>query len=217
MKKLLIFALAMCFTLPALADGYDLTVKSVQELKTQSGGAASGDYTVRYDASADEFVKVDATTNTVSNLVATATVDTSGISASTALTGNPLVQATRIQATTAQANTFGGYTFLTGVSGDSIIPSGPVMVQASGTASGATAIVIQCSGGRVLSSFPIGLLVDDVPVGSLTSAGPGNISVTNGAGLVEGCPSGESVQISKTGSDLATTTSLFVTLPYIVQ
>ena len=45
-----------------MADGYDLTVKSIEELPTLAGASlASGDFVVAWDASAARFVKVDAT------------------------------------------------------------------------------------------------------------------------------------------------------------
>lgn len=46
---------------PAFADGYDLTHKSIDELTEDTSAPASGDFTVRYDDSAREFKKVDAT------------------------------------------------------------------------------------------------------------------------------------------------------------
>lgn len=45
-----------------MADKYDLAYKNIDELPVLAGGSlASGDYIVAYDASADKFVKIDAT------------------------------------------------------------------------------------------------------------------------------------------------------------
>jgi hypothetical protein len=44
-----------------MGDKYDLTQKSIDELSEDSSAAASGDFYVRYDASAKEFKKIDAT------------------------------------------------------------------------------------------------------------------------------------------------------------
>lgn len=43
----------------AIAGGYDLTYKSIDELSTLSA-PASGDFLVIYDASVDDFKKIDA-------------------------------------------------------------------------------------------------------------------------------------------------------------
>lgn len=153
---------------------------------------------------------------TVTTLTATTGVNTSGITVSTALTGNPLVQGTKATVTAAQINADTVDTILAGTSGKSIIPMG-LTVQASGTATTATSVTIKCESGNVLSTFPIGLLTDDVPTGPMVSAGPGDINPTNGIGLVEGCAAGDGIQASVDGSALAGTTHLFVTIPYIVQ
>ncbi len=44
-----------------MADKYDLTNLSIDELPLYAGAVASGDYLVLWDASAGKFVKVDAT------------------------------------------------------------------------------------------------------------------------------------------------------------
>lgn len=50
-----------------MADKYDLAYKNIDELPTLAAASfASGDWIVAYDASADQFVKVDATSFTVS-------------------------------------------------------------------------------------------------------------------------------------------------------
>ena len=49
-----------------MADKYDLAYKNVEELPTLAAASlASGDWIVAYDASEDRFVKIDATSFTV--------------------------------------------------------------------------------------------------------------------------------------------------------
>lgn len=74
MKKYMLPAAALFFGLTgyAVADGYDLTVKSIGELAVYSGAAASGDYITMYDASADKFVKIDPRTQTFTTVNTTA-------------------------------------------------------------------------------------------------------------------------------------------------
>jgi len=60
LKYLLTIAAFVTLAFPAYADGYDLTHKSVDELTEDTTAAASADFLVRYDASADEFKKVGA-------------------------------------------------------------------------------------------------------------------------------------------------------------
>lgn len=72
-RTALMTAVAVFCLSPAFADGYDLTTKSIDELVVDSAAAASGDYLVRYDASANKFVKIDATSiSSVTGLTATA-------------------------------------------------------------------------------------------------------------------------------------------------
>ncbi|MBP3958349.1 hypothetical protein J8F10_24130 [Gemmata sp. G18] len=139
-------------------------------------------------------------------------VETSGLTFSTALTGNPLLQVTKATVTTAQANA--GQTILASATGKSIVVGAGFGLYASGTASGATSVSLKCSGGNIIATFPIAALVDATPVGAFSSVN--GASITRGTALVSGCPSGEAVQVSSAGT-LATTTHLFINLPYTVQ
>jgi hypothetical protein len=82
---------------------------------------------------------------------------------------------------------------------------------ASGSASGATSVSLKCSGGTVIATWPVALLTDQSPTGVFAST-----AVTRGAGITRPCGAGEAVLISSTGT-LATTTNLFVNIPYTVQ
>lgn len=62
MKKLLMISVAMvAMAGTAKADEYELTYKSITELTTDTAAAASGDFIVRWDESANKVKKVDAT------------------------------------------------------------------------------------------------------------------------------------------------------------
>lgn len=141
-----------------------------------------------------------------------AAVDTSGMTYSSTLTANPLLQSRYVSVTTAQANAV--HTILASATGKKIYPGGGFSIYASGTASGATSVSLRCSGGDVIATFPIAMLTNDVPVGPFSSAG--GTTTTRGVSLTEGCPSGEAVQVSSTGT-LSTTTHLLINLPYSVQ
>ncbi len=53
--------LALLFSVSAFADSSDLAYKSLLEFQTDSTQPASGDYLVRFDASANTFKRIDAT------------------------------------------------------------------------------------------------------------------------------------------------------------
>jgi hypothetical protein len=139
----------------------------------------------------------------------TGTLDTSGVAFSTALTGNPLQQMHYESVTTASANA--GKVLLASATGKTIYVGGGVSIYASGTASGATSVSLECSGGSIIVTWPRAMLVDDLPVGAFSST-----VVTRGTPLVEGCPSGEAVMISSTGT-LVSTTDLRLNIPYGVS
>lgn len=134
--------------------------------------------------------------------------DLSGPTFSTALTGNPLVQMSVQDVTTASANA--DVVVLASATGAKIYP-GVFSIMASGTAAGATSVIIQCSGGTKISTIPIAMLVNQIPVGPYSSS-----VITNAAALASGCPSGEAVYVSNNGT-LTTTTDLILSLPYTVQ
>src|SRR4051812_47034524 len=74
------------------------------------------------------------------------TVNSSGVVFSTALTGNPLMQMTYkdISTFTSTAMT----TVLASASGRTIYPGAGLSIMVSGTAASATAIALECSGGK---------------------------------------------------------------------
>jgi len=189
MKHLLKALLLAAVLLPAAAHAQTNTAKIYKDLNGSRQTVASGG-TLRTQAGS--------------------VLDLSGPTFSTALTGNPLQQVTYQNVTTASANAT--TPVLASASGRAITVGAGLTVMASGTASGATAVVLKCSGGNLIATFPIATLVDQVPVGPFASAGV----ITRGAALTKGCPSGEAVLVSSTGT-LATTTNVFVNLPYTVQ
>lgn len=140
---------------------------------------------------------------------------------SLAASGNPLQMGTVQNITLASVNTSGGYTFLPGVPGRTITPTG-LTVMASGTAAGATAVFFQCTSGNILGSFPIAALVTQTPVTPFSSTGTGapSASCTPASkclAFAQGCAAGDGVLVSVNGSALTTTTNLFVNMPFIVQ
>jgi hypothetical protein len=189
MKHLLQSLLVAAALLPAAAHAQSYTAKVYKDQNGNRQTVASGG-TLRMQAGS--------------------VADLSGPTFSTALTGNPLQQVTYQNVTTASANAT--TPVLASATGRTITVGGGLTVMASGTASGASAVVLKCSGGNAIATFPIATLVDQVPVGPFASAG----IITRGAALTQGCPSGEAVLISSTGT-LATTTNVFVNLPYTVQ
>lgn len=143
-------------------------------------------------------------------------VDTSAVTFSTSIQGNPLVQynATIIPITssTSGVNTAGGFTVLASESGRSLRLAGPVTFMASGTAATAVAELVVCSNGNILESAPISTLVNNVPVYSSGVAG-----IFLGSSFAGGCPASNSILVSNSGSAVTTMTGLFVNIPYTVQ
>lgn len=137
-------------------------------------------------------------------------VDTSGTAFSTVIQGNPLMQDHYDDATAAQLNSV--KTIIASQTGRTIYPGVPV-VMASGTAAGATSVSLKCSAsGRIIGTWPINNLVTNTPVSALSSYG-----ITAGAALSSGCVANDAVVASVTGSNLTTTTDLFINIPYTVQ
>lgn len=83
LRTALLTTAAVFYFSSAFADGYDLTHKSIDELVVDNGAAATGDYTVRYDASANAFKKIDATIPLGSGATATEINNAADISANT--------------------------------------------------------------------------------------------------------------------------------------
>ena len=126
---------------------------------------------------------------------------------------NPLILGVASNILTASVNATGGYAFLSGVTSRTIYPMN-LTVMASGTAATATSEKIVClPSGNLIATIPITALVTSVPVGVYSSTG----SIIPGPAFAQGCQAGDGVYASNVGSNLATTTNLFITMPYTVQ
>lgn len=133
---------------------------------------------------------------------------------STAFPGNPLAQLSFQTIPVASVNSGAGQLLLSGQTGRTIFVNG-ITALVSGSASGATAVTFLCQpSGRTIATFPIAQLVTSVPVSLYSSAGASTIA---GAAAGTGCAASDSVYISHTGSNLATTTQVYPTLLYTVQ
>lgn len=143
-----------------------------------------------------------------------AIIDPSGNAFATTTTGNPLMQMTVQQIPVASVNASGGYALISGVTGRRVYPAG-LTVMASGTAASATRLMVVCSGGNVIASIPIAHLVDRIAVTPFASV-LGTYTLTS-TGFARGCASGESVLVSNVGSNMTTTTDIFVNMPYSMQ
>ncbi len=150
-------------------------------------------------------------------------VDTSGVVASSNIQQNPLMQMALVKALV--SNNTGGfystgfYTVLASQSGRTIYPGIGTTIMASGTAAGATSIVLECSGatsggGTVIATIPIADLVSLVPVPIFLSGATLN---NVGAPVATGCPSGQGIFMSNVGAQLTTTTYIYLNMPYTVQ
>lgn len=140
-----------------------------------------------------------------------APLSTQGITFSISSASNPLLLVTSQDIPTASVNAAGGgYGFVAGTSGRTIFPSA-ITVMVSGTASAATSLKVVCEpSGMLLATLPVGVLVTNAPVNPFVSG-------TAGQALARGCASGDGVFVSTVGTNLATTTDVFVNMPYTVQ
>lgn len=102
-------------------------------------------------------------------------------------------------------------TLIASSAGRQIIPTGALTIMASGTAGTATGVALECSDGTLLASWPIAALVNNAPVGVYVSATAPGL----GTALTKGCAAGTALLISNVGTNLTTTTHLYVNLPYI--
>lgn len=152
------------------------------------------------------------TTYTGAMSVPSAGIDNSTVAYSNSLVGNPGMQERFVSFTAAQVSA--GINVLNSATGRTIHP-GVFTLMVSGSASGATNVVVECSpSGNQIASFPVSGLKDGRPVGpQWTSASTASPTVAKAA--VAGCSSADAVMISAPG--LATTTQVFVTMPYTVQ
>lgn len=138
------------------------------------------------------------------------TVDSSGIAFTTVPSGNPLAKAFYQQFTLASVNA--GTPLIASVDGKTIhIVGGALSLMASGTSGGGTSIILKCSGGTNIATFPIALMVDLVPFGPFSST-----VVTKAAGLTKPCGAGEAVMISAVGTH-TTMSALFANGMYIYK
>jgi hypothetical protein len=103
------------------------------------------------------------------------------------------------------------YTLIASATGRQIVPTGGITIMASGTAGTATGVALECSDGTLIASWPIAELVTNVPVGLYASTGGPGLSTA----LTKGCASGTSLVMSNIGTNLTTTTHLYVSIPYI--
>lgn len=127
------------------------------------------------------------------------------------LTANPITQTVFFSATATQANA--GINILSSASGRTIVPTGAVTIMVSGTAATATSVVLECQPShRIFVTWPIANLVDRIPVGIYASS-----TTVLGSALNNGCNASDSIQLSVNANNLATTTQLFINLPYVVQ
>lgn len=132
---------------------------------------------------------------------------------STALPQNPLMQDHWQDITLVQANA--GAVILASTPGRTIYPSA-FTIMASGTPTTATTVYLECTdGSTLLASFQAAALVTNVPISPFSSSSTGKI-VAPGTALARGCGAGQGVFLSTAGT-LATTTDIFVNLPYTVQ
>lgn len=151
--------------------------------------------------------------NQISGLIPAGTIATQGIPFSTNQAGNPLLLQTSQLIGTASINAGGGTTFITGATGRTLYPSGLTVMAVGGNATGATSVVVECTSGNILATFPIAALVSAKPAPAFYFAS----AIVPGVALGDGCASGDGIFVSTNGSNLATTTGLWISLPYTVQ
>lgn len=153
------------------------------------------------------------TATVTSGITLSGTIASQGITFGNALGANPVTQ-THFQSFTA-AQVSAGVNVLNSAASRLIYPgAGTIMV--SGTASGATNVVIECyPSAAVITTIPISALIDGRPIPFSYTSSAGTASATQSKAAVAGCSSADAVLIS--GPALATTTQVFVNLPYVVQ
>lgn len=143
-------------------------------------------------------------------------VDGSGPTFSTALTGNPLVQANFTDTTVSTGLTSTAMTtIIASASGKTIYPT-DVTIMVSGTAASATALALECSDGTLIASWPIADLVDLKPISTGLYLSTQS-TVTTGPGLAKGCGSGNAVMLSNVGTNITTTTHVYTKVGYVKQ
>ena len=184
-------------TTPCYFDGKTLNVDSGCKLQVKSGGI------LQLDSGSSETNSATKTSG--------GNTDVSGIVFSNSITGNPLSQVTEQDLPIASVNA--SVVILSGIANKKIYPGGGIDVMAGGgNAAGGTSIVIACSGGNKLATWPIATLVSGIPVNAFVST---NLMVTASA-MTTGCPAGQSVMASAVGT-ITTATDFFVNMPYTIQ
>lgn len=146
--------------------------------------------------------------------VPSAGTDTSGTTFSASIQGNPLVQSNFTATAPGTALNSQVTTLLVASeAGRTIYPTG-VTIMVSGTAGTATGLAIECTDGRLIASWPIANLVDQLPIqGSYVSS----TLTWAGAGLGKGCVAGKGIMLSDVGGTITTTTLVYTTVNYTVQ
>jgi hypothetical protein len=131
---------------------------------------------------------------------------------------NPLVNYNATNILTASVNaTTAGYAFVSGTTGRTIYPGIPVIMTSGGNPTTATSLAVYCQpSGRLVANFPIAAISSGLAVAGVWSSVNG-AAVSTGKGLGLGCASGDSVNVSSTGSALAGSTNVYINLPYAVQ
>jgi hypothetical protein len=185
---------------------------------TTVNGASSGTNSMTFPTGTDTVVTQQGAqglfNKTLVNPQINGTFTAGGSGFTTTYYLNPLLLVTSQNIPVASVNATGGYMFLTSATGRTFIPSN-VTVMASGTASGSTRLLIECfPSGNVIASIAVGGLQNNIPISPLSSSG---VIAVGGVGLGSGCLASDGIIASNVGSNMATTTNLFINMPYTVQ
>jgi hypothetical protein len=145
--------------------------------------------------------------------VPTSGIDTSGVTFSTSIQGNPLMQDSRASTlvSTAGLNSTGTTMLIASEAGRTIYPAS-VTIMASGTGATATGLAIECSDGTLIASWPVALLTNLNPINSYSST-----AVARGSALARGCPVATAVVLSNVGTNITTTTYVDTQVLYTNQ
>lgn len=126
---------------------------------------------------------------------------------------NPVMFGARKSLSAAQVNT--GTATILEAGASNYLTLHHISLNASGSAAGATAVVVECDDGTDIASFPVAMLVDDVPVSPYSSVGGGFATLSEE--LVNGCGQDEDIRVVKTGGSLSGTSDLIVNFTYTIQ
>jgi len=209
MKRLILAAMAVLFAYPALAfpPCYNTSTTRVVDSGCTQNVKSGGTFT----ADSGSTVTLSGTT-TIGG-----TLNTSSVTMSTSLTGNPLMQFTRkdLTVSTDIAST-ALTTILASVAGKTIYPDlGGISIMVSGSAASATSLALECGDGTLIASWPIADLTDLKPIGVGLYLSTQS-TITTGAGGM-GCAASSGIYLSNVGTKITTTTHVYVSVPYIVQ